>query len=350
MTPDPKSAELIAPAAGTGAPVPPPSDPLGVSIVIPVYQGEKTLEGLTGEIETLAAETKTPAGRRFRVTEVILVHDGAIDRSADVMQALAARHKFLSLVWLSRNFGQHPATLAGMAATVSDWVLTMDEDGQQDPGDIGAMLDCALDRSATLVYGSPVNPPPHGWFRNAASRVAKWVCSVVTGERQVRMFNSFRLIRGDLARSLAAYCGPGIYLDVALLWVVSSAESCPVTLRPERGRPSGYSLLKLILHFWRLIVCSGTRPLRAIALLGLSSLLVGVFISGKAVWEKLHYQIPVQGWTSLMIVVCFFSGVILFSLAVIVEYLGQALTLAMGKPLYLTVHGAPPTKAVRRAP
>src|SRR5260221_325554 len=84
-----------------------------VAIVVPVYQGERTLAALLDEILPLTRSSATPAGRRFRVGEVLLVHDGARDASAAVMQTLAAQHSFVRLIWLSRNFGQHPATLAG---------------------------------------------------------------------------------------------------------------------------------------------------------------------------------------------------------------------------------------------
>ena len=150
-------------------------------------------------------------------------------------------------------------------------------------------------------------------------------------------FNSFRLIRGDIARSLAAYCGHGVYLDVALSWVVGRWTTCPVWLRPERGRPSGYTFGKLAAHFGRLILTAGTRPLRMISILGLLSVLLGMALSVAIVWAKLTRQIPVQGYTSLLVAICFFSGVILFSLGVIAEYLGVTLTMAMGRPLYVTV-------------
>src|SRR5262245_62010758 len=88
-----------------------------LAIVVPVYQGERTLEALVEEVLPLTGGVFTPAGRPFRVSEMLLVHDGARDDSAAVMSRLAERHRFLRLVWLSRNFGQHPATLAGMAST-----------------------------------------------------------------------------------------------------------------------------------------------------------------------------------------------------------------------------------------
>ena len=72
------------------------------------------------------------------------------------IEALSAQYPFVQAVWLSRNYGQHAATLAGMASATGDWVVTIDEDGQQDPANIGAMLDCALSASLQLVYAQPI--------------------------------------------------------------------------------------------------------------------------------------------------------------------------------------------------
>src|SRR5688572_22784522 len=134
---------------------------ISLSLVVPVYQGERTLELLVKEVEPLTTPATTPAGHAFQVQELVLVHDGAIDRSDRVMEELAARYPFVRLVWLSRNFGQHAATLAGMASSSGDWVVTLDEDGQQAPAEVGALLDRALADQVQLVYGQPVNPAPH---------------------------------------------------------------------------------------------------------------------------------------------------------------------------------------------
>lgn len=312
-------------------------DPTRLSIVVPVYQGERTLEALLQEIEPLVELQATPQGRPYRVVDVVLVHDGAIDGSQRVMEHLAARLPFVTTVWLSRNFGQHPATLAGMAATTGDWVATLDEDGQQDPADVGRMLDAAWNAAAPVVYAAATNPPPHGAIRNALSRAVKVTVCRLVGNRQIADFNSFRLVRGDIARSLAAYCGHGVYLDIALSWIVSSWVTCPVTLRAERERPSGYSFAKLFAHFGRLILTAGTRPLRLISILGFLSIVVAVVLSAVMVWQRLTRQIPVQGYTSLLVAICFFSGGILFSLGVIAEYLAVTLSMAMGRPLFVTV-------------
>jgi polyisoprenyl-phosphate glycosyltransferase len=308
-----------------------------VSVVIPIYQGAHTLEPLVAEIEPLVHVQYTAGGRQFRIAEVILVHDGAIDNSDAVMEKLAARWGFVKLVWLSRNFGQHPATLAGASSTNSEWVVTIDEDGDHNPADIGRFLDVALDSDSQLVYGLPTNAPSHGMVRNLLSAITKRCLIYLLADATAGHFHSFRLIHGEIARSLAAYCGYNVYLDVALSWVVARRSHCPIVLRGSGRRPSSYNYRALAGHFWRLVLTSGTKPLRFVSLLGVGSIGFGGVFASYAVWVRLTGRVPVQGWTSLAILFCFFSGGILLSLGIIAEYVGVAVNTAMGRPLYLMV-------------
>jgi hypothetical protein len=100
-------------------------------------------------------------------------------------------------------------------------------------------------------------------------------------------------------------------------------------------RPSGYSYIGLLRHFWHLILTTGTRPLRLITLTGLVSMLLALLIAAHALYGHLTGSIPVKGWASLVIVVAFFSGSILMALGVIAEYLAVTMGIAMGKPLYV---------------
>ncbi len=309
--------------------------PHRVSIVIPVYQGEKSLPMLVDEIKPLTTDQVTPGGKAFVVSETILVHDCGPDRSDLVIEELENSHAFIRVVWLSRNYGQHAATMAGMASATGDWVVTIDEDGQHNPADIGSMLDVAIDGSLQLVYAKPSNSPPHSWLRNLSSRTAKYITTKILADRRIGMFNSFRLVDGEIARTLAAYSGNGVYLDVGLYWIVGRIGHCRVRLRSELVRSTGYSYSKLFGHFWRLILTTGTRPLRLITVMGFSSMILALVISGYAIYGKYFHDAPVQGWASLLIVVSFFSGATLTSLGVIAEYLAVTMGIAMGKPLYV---------------
>ena len=315
----------------------PAAQPHEVSVVIPVYQGERTLGAVVEEIATSLAESRSPAGRPYRVTEVVLVHDCGPDASDDTIRDLAARHDWVRPVWLSRNFGQHAATLAGIAASGSEWVVTMDEDGQHDPARIGALLDTAMAEQADVVYARASNEPPHGAVRNAASRGAKWLVERLAKGAPAADFSSYRLVLGEVARSVAAYAGPGIYLDVAIAWVARRTATCPVEMRSEGDRPSGYTMRRLVSHFWRLVLSSGTRPLRWVSALGAAAVLLAPVVALALIAGRASGRWEVPGWTSTMILLMVATGVILFSLGVIAEYVGLAVNMAMGKPLYLPV-------------
>ena len=306
-----------------------------ISIVVPVYQGAKSIQSVVAEVARFFEPTVTPGGVSFVVAEVLLVHDCGPDRSDLAIREMADQYPQIKPIWLTKNFGQHAATLAGMSSATGDWIITMDEDGQHDPSDIAALLDCAVQGDLQLVYAQPMNAPPHGVLRNLASRLSKRMGRLMMGHEAVNYFHSYRLVQGEIGRSLAAYCGHGVYLDVGLLWIAGRVGRCPVNMRAEEGRPSGYTFLRLLAHFWTMMLTAGTRPLRLITLLGFFSMGVAVLIGGYAVYEKLSGAVQVQGWTSLVIVVSFFSGCILVSLGMIAEYLAVAMGIAMGKPLYV---------------
>jgi glycosyltransferase involved in cell wall biosynthesis len=308
-----------------------------VAVVIPVYRGEQTLPSVVEELDRFVEQQVSPAGAHFRVSEVVLVHDAGPDRSDATIRALASSRDYVRPVWLARNFGQHAATLAGMSSTSADWIVTMDEDGQHDPRAIGAMLDTALAERAPLVYAKPTNRPPHNLFRNTSSRAAHALARLM-GAGMLRNFHSYRLVLGEVGRGLAAYCGESVYLDVALTWVVNRTATCPVEMRTEARHRSGYSFRQLASHFWRMVLTSGTRPLRLVALFGAILGFGALALIGWVIWGKVTNQVPVQGWASVMVILLITSGAILFSLGVFAEYLGIAVQTAMGKPLYLVVH------------
>lgn len=310
---------------------------LQVSLVIPVYRGEDTLPKVMAELEPLTREQRTPGGRAFRIQEVLLVWDRGPGASDAVMRELGARYPWVRTIWLSRNFGQHAATLAGMTSSGGDWIVTMDEDGQQDPAYIAAMLDTAYDKRAQLVYGAPTNTPPHSALRNFGSRFAKKLFAGALAEGDFAEFNSYRLVLGEVGRSVAAYTGTGVYLDVALSWVVADVATCPVVTRSE-GRDAGnYSYRRLFAHFGRLIVSAGTKPLYFVSWLGVLFVLMGAGVSIWVLYQSLVGEIVIAGWASTFVALMLIGGAILLSLGIIAQYVGAATNMSLGKPLYVVV-------------
>jgi len=307
-----------------------------VSVVIPVYTGSATLREVVGELSRFYVVNSSPNGSQFKICEVILVDDCGEDDSDRVISELAASDDRVMPVWLSKNFGQHAATIAGMASTSSEWVVTMDEDGQHDPASIGALLDTALANKCPLVYGREVSREPHGTFRNFMSKsVKKLVLPTLIGSKSIRYFSSFRLMTGEVARVVGAFANQGAYLDIALSWIVRSTLTCNVVSRNELRSTSGYTTRKLIEHFVRLVLSSGTRPLRLITAVGVTSLFAGLSGAFIVVIGKYIAVYSSNGWASLFSLVLIIGGLILFALGIIAEYLGVLVRRAVGVPLYV---------------
>lgn len=310
---------------------------LPISVVIPVYQGESTLDALMDELAPLTKHQCTPNGRAFHVSEVLLVWDRGPGRSDEVIRSLAKKHDWVRPVWLSRNFGQHAATIAGMTSSGGTWIVTMDEDGQHDPAFIPRMIDTAYESHAQLVYGAPTNTPPHSTFRNAGSKFAKKLFAGALADGEFAEFNSFRLVLGEIGRSVAAYTGAGVYLDVAFSWVVADVTTCPVTARQEGRGAQNYSYRRLFSHFGRLVVSSGTRPLMFVSWLGVFFVLAGAAVSIWVLYQRIVGEVIIAGWASTFIALTLIGGAMLLSLGIIAQYVGAATNMSLGKPLYVVV-------------
>lgn len=310
---------------------------LRVSVVIPVYAGQETLPDLMAELGHYTSPTKTPQGHTFTIEEVLLVWDRGPRGSDQTIRELAQKFSWVKPIWLSRNFGQHAATLAGMTSSGGDWIVTMDEDGQQDPAFIADMIDSAYTHKAQLVYATPRNPPPHSKIRNLGSKFAKKLFAGALADGDFAEFNSYRLVLGEIGRSVAAYTGTGVYLDVALSWVVADVTTCPVTARQE-GRPAAnYNYRRLAGHFGRLIVSSGTKPLFFVSWLGIFFVALGGLASLWVIYQRISGEIIIAGWASTFIALMLIGGAILLSLGIVAQYVGAATNMSLGKPLYVVV-------------
>ncbi len=338
-----RTAEVDASAPGASSVEPAPAErpPLiqTLSVVVPVYRAGPALRDVVVELLEVAERFQVARGVRLVLDEVVLVCDNpALPASVRLdLRALEELDRRVSTVWLSRNFGQHPATVAGIVSTNGDWVVTMDEDGQHDPAQIPAMLRAAAEQDRPLVYARPTNPPPHGPLRNAASHSAKACFRVLSGAQGD--FHSYRLIEGPIARSACAYIGDNVYLDVAMVWSCGDAASCPMPMRDE-GAPSSYRMRSLLSHFWRMVLSTGTRPLRLIAVGGVLVALLGLVVAAVVAQRRLSGEFPTPGWTSVIVSQLLLAGGLFVTLATLAEYVGFAVRNAIGKPLYVKTEHA----------
>ena len=239
-----------------------PNRPVRLDIVVPVYRGEHYLEQLVAEIDALRGSL-AKRGLPLELVRACFVDDAAVDESAALLDRLARVHPWIEVLHLGENAGQHAATVAGFAESDADWIATLDEDLQHRPHQVLELLARAVASSADLVYAAPSRPVHRTFYRDLASRVAKSTISRLAGIPEIRQINSFRLVRGDVARATSRLFRPGRYLDVVLLWCSCRVESVAIDLcdrRDASGEPSGYGFSALLNHAARMIRTAREGP------------------------------------------------------------------------------------------
>ena len=315
-------------------------DKLILSLVTPVYRGEEYLEKLADSIDALRKEFEQE-NAPIELAEAIFVDDSSIDNSDEVLRMLEQKYSWVRVIYLSRNYGQHSATIAGILHSVGDWIATIDEDLQHHPVNIPLMLAQAVRESQDIVYAKPIDAVHGSWYRDVSSRAIKWFVSILVENDNVRKFNSFRLIRGSVARAAAAVACHDTYFDMALCWFSNRITGIRLNLKDSRYQQeavSGYTFRALMAHSRRLLISSPSRLLRMSSVFGImalaGSLVVAVFI----LFSKLMYPdtITVSGWTTLMIWVLFFGGLTSFMLGVMLEYFSVVLQV-QGKPSFFVI-------------
>jgi polyisoprenyl-phosphate glycosyltransferase len=319
-----------------------------ISVVIPIYRGEKSLPSLVQSLDKWATSSITPGGIRFRIVEIIAVHDNGPDDSDRVIRELALQFPTLVRpVWLLRNFGQHAAIAAGIASSVGRWVVTMDEDGQQNPAEIGRLLDAAVTQRCLLIYGINGSSTPHPFWRNATSKSAKLLAKIIGGS-PLENFSSYRLIEGHRARAASAYMGSRTFLDIALSWTIDRVGYADVEPSSETRPSSGYRLSTLLSHFWTLVLSSGTRPLRIVSCFGVIAFIAGLVGALFITWKRIFGGYSVDGWASVFVALVTLGGAVLISIGVVAEYVGALLRVVQGRPTFVIgedpVHGPLPPK------
>ncbi len=313
---------------------------LEISTVIPIYAGSEYLIEL---IKALKKQKEIWQSKKKHIVlkEAIFVIDDAIDNSAELLEKFKLEFDWVKVIHLSRNFGQHPATIAGILHSSGDWVVTLDEDLQHQPKDIELLLNKVAKTNCDIVYAKPTSPVHKNIFRDYSSKSYKFIVSSLVSEK-VDMFNSFRLIRGSIARATASVCGHETYFDVALLWFTQRIEQAEMTLEDQRvinNNNSTYSLSTLLSHARRMIVTARAKILRGGIMFGLVAVTSSMAYSLYIIIQKLISPelISIEGWASLFVSILFFGGTSILLLGIALEYISVILLHIQGKPTFFVI-------------
>ena len=295
---------------------------LALSIVIPVYNGASSIAHLVCALENLSI-----AGGH----EIVLVNDGSSDNSLAVCYALFDKARVpMTVVSLTRNYGEHNAVMAGLRYANGAHVITMDDDLQNPPEEVQRLLAFAQRNSKDVVY-TYYYDKRHPVWRNMASRFANRVADFILDKPRGLYLSSFRCMTAFVARQIIRYEGPFPYIDGLILQVTHDIDRLPVGHLPRATGSSNYTLRRLLRLWMNMFVNFSVMPLRISTVTGFALSALGAVGVAMALGEALLFS-PPPGWASLMAAVLLLSGVQLLILGIIGEYLGR---------LYLTANQRP---------
>jgi glycosyltransferase involved in cell wall biosynthesis len=295
----------------------------GYSVVVPVYNSETLLEELCNRID----EVLGGLGEDY---EIILVDDSSVDNSWEVMNSLRGKNMNIKIIQLMRNFGQHNALLCGIREARYDVIITMDDDLQHPPEEIPKLLE-KLDEGHDVIYGFP-QEEQHGFLRDLASQVTKLALQSAMGSKTARNASAFRAFRTRLREAFADYESPFVSIDVLLTWGTTRFNSIPVRHEPREMGESSYTFSRLMVHALNMMTGFSVLPLQLASLLGFLFTIFGIGVLLFVMGRYLILGGSVPGFPFLASIIAIFSGVQLFSLGIIGEYLARMHHRSMGRP------------------
>jgi DNA-binding NarL/FixJ family response regulator/glycosyltransferase involved in cell wall biosynthesis len=297
-----------------------------LSVVIPVYNSERTVAKLCEQLELEL--------RGAVHLEILLVDDGSLDGSVQACRQMTERFpNVVRTIELARNFGEHNAVMAGLNHATGDYCVIMDDDLQNPPSEVKKLLRTAA-RGFDAVY-SRYPQRKHPFYRRAGSLVQDWTAGLLLGKPRGLYLSSFKALSASTVRAVSAFKGPKPYLDALILRATSKIGTVDCLHRRRTIGESSYTFRKLVGLWCRLGLGFSVWPIRALLGLGLAVCAFGFWVdppsSGKAE-------------TSASGALWLYRALVLFTLGAVGEYIGWLLLLNRTPPQYVVrkLHGFPP--------
>lgn len=296
-----------------------------LTVVIPVYNSERTIGPLVERLQLCLAE---------RSFDVVLVNDGSADRSELVCQQLEDSHKNVRFISLRRNFGEFNAVLCGLNHAIGDYVVIIDDDFQNPPEAILALIEIAEAEYYDVVY-SRYDQKQHHWFRNMGSWFVNALTTYSIGKPRNLYLSSFKLIRREIVSEIIQYRGPYPYIDGLIFRVTRNVGSVRVPHSARTEGRSNYTVRKLIALFLNVFIGYSLWPIRLFTVFG--AVLFGVsVVSGLGILMNwLIGSWPTPGWVVVLWFIGIGLGIQLLFLGLLGEYIGKLFMAYSGLPAYV---------------
>ncbi len=299
-----------------------------ISIIVPCYNEEEAIPYFYNEINKIVKEMKY----NF---EIIFVNDGSKDKTIEIIKDLSKKDKNIKYINLSRNFGKESAMLAGLELSSGDYITIMDADLQDPPALIPEMIrlikeegfDCVGTRRVTRKGEPPIRSFFARMFYKIINKMSK--VEMVDGARD------FRLMTRQMVNSILELKEYNRYSKGLFSFVGYKTKWLEYENINRVAGKTKWSFWKLFIYAIEGIVSFTTTPLTIAALIGIIFCLIAFIMIIVIIIKTLCFGDPVNGWPSLACIIFFVSGVQLFCLGIMGEYLAKAYLETKKRPIYI---------------
>jgi polyisoprenyl-phosphate glycosyltransferase len=295
-----------------------------ISVVIPVYKAESCLQELYNRLKA----TLEPVTKDF---EIIMVEDCGGDGSWEIMKTIRETDSRVKIIQLMRNFGQHNALMCGFQFVSGEYVVTLDDDLQNPPEEIPKLLN-KIEEGYDIVYGIYTSKQ-HNLFRNLGSSMIQFFYKKVFSIEG--NLTAFRIVKKKVLQEILRYDKNYVFIDGLLAWVTKNIGYREIKHDLRTHGRSGYSFKKLFTLSMNMITNFSILPLQISSVLGFLFAILGFLMALYFFIKKIIFNVPVAGYTSLIIAITIFAGMQLLTLGLIGEYVGRIHLNINVKPQYI---------------
>ena len=300
-----------------------------ISIIVPCYNEEESMPLFYDEICKVASEFKKVD------FEFIFVNDGSRDRTLEIARELSSKDKRVRYISFSRNFGKEAAILAGLDYSVGDYVAIMDADLQDPPSLLFEMYDGikneGYDCVATRRVSRKGEPPIRSFFAKCYYKLINKISKteIVDGARD------YRLMTRQMVNSILELKEYNRFSKGIFSWVGYNTKWLEYKNVERVAGTTKWSFWKLFLYSLESIVAFSTVPLAIASVMGLLFFLISMIMIVFIIVKTITIGDPVAGWPSLVCIIFFVSGVQLFGIGVIGQYLSRLYLEVKNRPVYI---------------
>ncbi len=297
-----------------------------ISIVSPVFNAEKILEQLVVEIQSAINQLNVSY-------EIVLVDDRSTDNSWQIMQAISTKNRAVKSIRLSKNFGQHPAIMAGLAHVKGEWVVVMDCDLQDQPNEIIKLYHKATE-GFDLVIAKRLNRKD-SFLKKLFSRLFASFYSYLTDSKFDHSTANFGIYS---SKAIAEVMKMNDYVKsfpLFINWVGFNATTIEVEHSKRFSGKSNYSFSKLLSLAFNSIISFSDKPLKLVVKFGLIISLFSFIIGLITIFRYYNGEITVLGYSSLIVSIWFLSGIMITITGIVGLYIGKIFDQSKNRPPFI---------------